>query len=93
MAEEIKVRPKIYMINQLLSKIYRSKGDYAKAFFHFELFHDIREQVEKEDYARKLADARLLFEAEQTRKENIIIKKQKEEIQQKPEHEKAAGLS
>ena len=83
MAEEIKVRPKIYMIHRLLSKIFRGRGDLAKALSHFEMFHDIREQVEKEDYARKLADARLLFEAEQTRKENIVIKKQKEEIERK----------
>jgi hypothetical protein len=55
----------------------------VQCLHHFKIFHQLREQVIQEDSARKLADAKLIFEAEQTRKENIIIKKQKEEIQKK----------
>ncbi|MFI5135615.1 MAG: tetratricopeptide repeat protein [Chitinophagales bacterium] len=82
-AEQTKVKPKIYQVHSLLSEIYRNKNDFEKSLFHYELFHKLREQVEQEDYARKLADAKLIFQAEQTKKENIIIKKQKEEIQKK----------
>jgi hypothetical protein len=43
----------------------------------------VREQVQEEDNARKLADAKIIFEAEQTKKENVIIKRQKQEIEKK----------
>jgi tetratricopeptide (TPR) repeat protein len=83
MAEEIKVKPKIYQVHLLLSKIYKAKNDPVKSLYHYEIFHEIREQVQEEDNARKLADAKLIFEAEQTKKENTIIKKQKKEIEKK----------
>jgi Fe2+ transport system protein B len=63
--------------------MYDQKNESVKSLHHFKIFHRLREQVEQEDSARKLADAKLIFEAEQTKKENIIIKKQKEEIQRK----------
>jgi len=83
LAEEIKVKPKIYQIHLLLSELYQSNHDYEKSLYHHKLFYKIHEQVELEDNARKLSNAKLVFEAEQTRKENIIIKKQKQEIEQK----------
>jgi tetratricopeptide (TPR) repeat protein len=83
MAEQIKVKPKIYQAHLLISRIYKSKNDLEKSLYHYEIFHDVREQVLEEDNARKLADAKLIFEAEQTKKENIIIKKQKLEIEKK----------
>ena len=82
-AEQTKVKLKIYQVHFLLSEIHERKNDFEKSLYHFKLFHKLREEVEEEDYAKKLADAKLIFEAEQTKKENIIIKKQKEEIQQK----------
>ena len=39
--------------------------------------------MEREDNARKIKNAQLAFEAEQTKKENAIIKIQKEEIERK----------
>ena len=54
-----------------------------KSLFHYKKFHELREEVEKEDYERKLSDAKLIFEAEQTKKENVIIKAQKAEIENK----------
>ena len=83
LAEQSKVKPKIYQVHQLLSEMYAQKKEPVKSLHHFKIFHQLREQVEQEDNARKLADAKLIFEAEQTKKENIIIKKQKEEIQRK----------
>jgi len=83
MAEQIKVKPKIYQVHLLLSKIYKGKNNLAKSLYHYEIFHEMREQVQEEDNARKLADAKLIFEAEQTKKENIIIKRQKQEIEKK----------
>ena len=82
-AEQSKVKPKMYQVHFLLSEMYDQKNEPIKSLHHFKIFHRLREQVEQEDSARKLADAKLIFEAEQTKKENIIIKKQKEEIQKK----------
>src|SRR6185503_8079273 len=53
------------------------------SLFHYEQFHELHEQVELEDSERKLKNAQAVFEAEQTMKENIIIKRQKAEIEQK----------
>jgi tetratricopeptide (TPR) repeat protein len=82
-SEQLKVKPKMYRIHLLLSEIYQSKNDLEKSLFHYKQFHELREQVEVEDSARKLKNAQMVFEAEQTKKENIIIKKQKEEIERK----------
>ncbi len=83
LAEQSKVKPKIYQVHYMLSELYSQMNEPEKSLHHFRIFHSLREQVEREDSARKLSDAKLVFEAEQTKKENIIIKKQKEEIQKK----------
>lgn len=82
-AEKIKVKPKVATIHHLLSQIKGYLKDYEGSLFHYRQFHITREEVEKEDNARKISDAKLVFEAEQTRKENVVIKKQKEEIEKK----------
>ena len=58
-------------------------GRSRRASSHYKGFHALREEVEREDSARKLADAKLIFEAEQTRKENAVIRAQKAEIERK----------
>jgi tetratricopeptide (TPR) repeat protein len=83
MAERVKVKPKMYQIHKLLSEIYEKKGITEKSLQHYKLFHELREQVELEDGSRKIKSLQTIFEAEQTKKENIIIKKQKEEIGRK----------
>ena len=83
LAERIKVKPKIYQIHQQLSAIYDRAGKPEKSLHHYKLFHAIREEVEVEDETKKIKNLQLVFEAEQTRKENIIIKQQKAEIEQK----------
>ena len=83
LAEEIQVKPKMYQINLLLSEIYEGRNDLAQSLAHYKRYHELREQVELEDNERKIKNAQLVFEAEQTRKENVIIKKQKAEIEKK----------
>jgi tetratricopeptide (TPR) repeat protein len=83
LATQIHVKPKMYQIEKLLSEIYEKKKDLVKSLAHFKSFHELREQVELEDNERKIKNAQLVFEAEQTRKENIIIKQQKKEIEKK----------
>ncbi len=83
LAEQLKVKPKIYEIHRLLSEVYEQINQTEKSLHHYKLFHKIREEVETEDNAKKIKNLQLVFEAEQTMKENVIIKKQKEEIEHK----------
>ena len=82
-AEEIQVKPKIYQIHQLLSEIYEAKGEMDQSLFHHKAFHKIRDEVQHEDNEKKIKNMHLIFEAEQTQKENVIIKAQKKEIEKK----------
>ena len=83
MAEQLKVKPKMYQVHALLSQLYERTGDLEKSLAHYKTFHGLRAQVEQDDNARKLADAKLVYEAEQTKKENVVIKAQKHEIESK----------
>jgi tetratricopeptide (TPR) repeat protein len=83
MAIDIKVKPKMYQIHQLLSGIYESQNEPGKSLYHFKKFHALHDEVETEANARKIKNVKIYFEAEQTKKENVIIKKQKEEIERK----------
>ena len=83
LAEQIKVKPKIYEIHRLLSEVYEQINETEKSLHHYKLFHKIRDEVETEDNAKKIKNLQLVFEAEQTMKENVIIKRQKEEIEHK----------
>ncbi len=83
MAEQSKVKPKIFKVHLLLSKVYKGMNILAQSLYHYEIFHELQEKVLQEDNTRKLTDAKLIFEAEQTMKENIIIKIQKQEIEDK----------
>jgi tetratricopeptide (TPR) repeat protein len=80
-AEELRVKPKIAQVHLQLSAVYERMHDLEESLVHYKRFHELREQVEREDNAKSLADAKAIFEAEQTRKENVIIKEQKAEIQ------------
>ena len=80
-AEELQVKPKLAQVHLQLSELYERTGDPATSLRHYKRFHELREAVEREDGARRLADAKLIFEAEQTRKESVVIKAQKAEIE------------
>jgi tetratricopeptide (TPR) repeat protein len=83
LSDRIKVKVKMYRIHSLLSEIYADKNDWQLSLTHFKQYHDLYEQVELEDNARKIKNAQMVFAAEQTKKENVIIKKQKAEIEKK----------
>lgn len=83
MAEELKVKPKIAQVHRQLSDLYERMRLPTKSLFHFKRYHALREEIEREDSERRLADAKVMFEAEQTRRENVVIKEQKAEIERK----------
>ena len=82
-AEEIKVKPKICRIQYLFSEIYQRKNEPGKCLLYFKKFHELNDQVEAEDNARKIKNVETYFAAEQAKKENATIKSQKEEIEKK----------
>lgn len=51
--EQIKVKVKEYQIHEKLSDIYLSKSDLTKSLFHFNSFHNIKEEVQLEDNQKK----------------------------------------
>jgi len=73
----------MYQIHLLLSDIYHCKNDPGRSLFHYKQYHSLQEQASQEDNAKKIKNVKLVFEADQTKKENSIIKKQKAEIQKK----------
>jgi tetratricopeptide (TPR) repeat protein len=83
LGEQIHVKLKMYQIHLLLSDIYQRNNDPSKALLHYKLYHGLYEEVEHESNARKIKNAQFIFEAEQTKKENVTIKKQKAEIEKK----------
>ena len=83
MAEEIKVKQKMFQIHSLLSDVYMAKGESMKCLFHHKAFFKVREEAQHEDTERKMKNLHLVFEAEQTQKENEVIKSQKKEIEKK----------
>ena len=82
-SEELGVKPKLAQVHLQSSQLYERMNDAEHALEHYKRYHALREEVEREDSARRLEDAKAIFEAEQTRKENAIIKAQKAEIEQK----------
>jgi len=83
LAEQIKLKPKICQAHFFLSQIHECKKEDAIALEHYRKFHEIREQVDNEENARRLKNVQVVFEAEQAQKDNIIIRQQKAEIERK----------
>jgi tetratricopeptide (TPR) repeat protein len=83
LAEQIRVKPKMSQANFLLYEIFECQGDMAKALFHYRQFHDLCEQVEAEENVMRIKNTKIVFEAEQAQKENIVIRQQKAEIEKK----------
>lgn len=82
-AEAIKVKPKIMEVQRRLSELYELQGDITKSLEHHKIYHAISEEVNKEDGINKVKRAEMIFETEQTKKENAIIRAQKQQIEQK----------
>ena len=66
-----------------MSEYYQDSKDVEKSLYHYKAFHTVSDEVNKEDGEKKVKRAEILFAAEQTQKENAIIKAQKAEIEKK----------
>ena len=85
LADKISVKKKKYQIHYMLSTIFESRDEFKKAILHYKYFHETQFELDVEDNNRKISNAKIIFQSEQNKKENIIIKKQKEllEIEKK----------
>ena len=82
-AEDLKLKPKMAQAHQQMAALHERRGQLAESLEHFKRFHALREEVEREDAARRLSDARAIFDAEQAKKENAVIRAQRDEIERK----------
>ena len=82
-AISLNAKPKIGQLHLLLSEFYESNNEIEKSLAHYRSFHQVNEEVNREDGEKKVKRAEILFAAEQTEKENAIIKAQKAEIEKK----------
>ena len=82
-ATKINAKPKISQVHLLLSEFYAENNDTEKSLYHYKAYHTVGEEVSREDGEKKVKRAEILFAAEQTAKENAIIKAQKAEIERK----------
>ncbi len=83
LAQQLKLKPRQYAIHKLLAELYEAQQDMGKSLMHYKQYYDLRDEVERDDNEKKVRNLQTIFEAEQTRKENVIIKQQKAEIEQK----------
>lgn len=87
MAVEQKVKPKLYRIHQTLAEVHELSGDSEKALVHLKLFHDVREEVRKDETDlrfRNLASGfkieKLQKEAEINRLKHVVLKEKNETL-------------
>ena len=61
LAEQIKVKPRMYQIHLMLSEIYHCKNDLNRSLFHYKQYHSLQEQAGQEDNEKKIKNVKLVF--------------------------------
>ena len=91
-AEEIGVKPIQYQIHFELYKSYSKLNNSAKALYHYEKYHAIKEEVLNEENINKLKQQQISFAVEKSEKEaeierlkNVELKKANDEITKQKE--------
>ena len=89
-AGKINLKMTVPPANQILSEIYRIKGDYQKALTHYQRFHEAKEELFSTDAALKAKSVQLTGKVENAQKEaeinrlkNVELKKAYSEIEEK----------
>ncbi len=71
-AQEIKAKPKIFAVHEMLSDVYAKMGDYESAFEHHRAFYRVQSEVMSEQSKLSLKGAQVRLEME--RAENYRLK-------------------
>ncbi|MCD4736341.1 MAG: helix-turn-helix domain-containing protein [Bacteroidales bacterium] len=77
-AEEIGAKDQIYLSYELLSEIYKVKGNNNQAYNYYRKFAELKDSVSGSETREKIADIRTKYETEKKEKENLGLKKDNE---------------
>ena len=90
LATQIKSKPKMYQIHEVLGELYKNTNDLAKALEHKEKFFELKTEVAGEQAANRVKHLQTQYATEKSEKEseihrlkNVELKKAYKEIEEK----------
>lgn len=72
LAEEIGSKGRLVEVHQDLSTVYNRSGQFQKALYHYESFHQIKEQVFNDEAETRLKNLEVVYQVEAARREAEI---------------------
>ncbi len=72
LSEEIGAKGRLVAVHQALSSVYNRSGQFQKALFHYESFHQIKEQVFNDEAETRLKNLEVVYQVEAARREAEI---------------------
>ena len=72
LAEEIGAKGRLVEVHQLLSTVHNKVGQFQRALFHYECFHQIKEQVFNDEAETRLKNLEVVYQVEAARREAEI---------------------
>lgn len=72
LAEEIGSKGRLVEVHQSLSDVYNRSGQFQKALYHYESFHQIKEQVYNDEAEMRLKNLEVVYQVEAARREAEI---------------------
>jgi serine phosphatase RsbU (regulator of sigma subunit) len=73
LAKELKAKPLIYEIHFALANYYESSGNPAEALRHYQIYHELREEVNNDESRNRLKNQQIAFAVEKSEKEKEIF--------------------
>ncbi|HEY4691845.1 MAG TPA: tetratricopeptide repeat protein [Bellilinea sp.] len=72
LAEEIGAKGRLVEVHQSLSSVYNKSGQFQRALFHYESFHQIKEQVFNDEAETRLKNLEVVYQVEAARRDAEI---------------------
>lgn len=91
-AEENGMKGVQFEAHELLAQIYKKRADFARALWHYEQFHTIRDQVFNSQTAGKLKNLEVVYRTEAARKETELLQTKNRELQEEIAERKRVEL-
>lgn len=99
LAEEIGAKGRLVEVHQLLSSVHNKVGQFQRALYHYECFHQIKEQVFNDEAETRLKNLEVVYQVEAARREaeieqlkNVALKQEVHERNQAEQALLAANL-
>ena len=84
--ERLQVEREIFRNHKLLSEVHKQFGNFEKALFHFEKFHEVRTKVFDQMARAKVAEIESEFEHERTKRDRELFQLRNVELASALEH-------